>query len=89
MSLISNRFGFCPVCKLYLHHAFLVVENTKADQKVGLVCDGCKSLNVSITRSRATLQVTDRYCRHGFHVNSIEETRNGSKISNLIGGQHD
>jgi len=76
----GSRFGYCPRCKLYLHHAFLVVENTLSSQKVGLVCDGCGNLNVSLTRDRASFQITDKYVRPGFMTESPLEVKPGTKL---------
>ena len=76
----GSRFGFCPVCKLYLHHAFLVVENTKSTQKVGLVCDSCGNLNISMTRDRNTLKMIGKSIRPGFHMADSKENRPGSGI---------
>ena len=80
MRKTGSRFGFCPSCKLYLHHAFLVVSNTMTAQKVGLVCDGCGQLNVSMTRDRRTFQITNHYVRPGFHVESASRVKPGSKF---------
>ena len=80
MRKTGSRFGFCPTCKLYLHHAFLVVENALSSQKVGLVCDGCKNLNVSMTRDRRTFQITNRYVRPGFFLGNQMENKPGSKF---------
>lgn len=87
MSSISDRIGYCPICKTARHHAFLVVENLKESQKVGIVCDECKSLNASATRDRKTLEVIDRYARHGFFSNN-ERIRKVSLIKRIIGGTH-
>ncbi len=76
----GSRFGFCPSCKLYLHHAFLVVENTMSAQKVGLVCDGCGNLNVSMTRDRKTFQITNKWVRPGFFLENPAEIKPGSKF---------